>query len=144
MRPGCWAPELGLGESWAFSEKCDLQNKIQTNQSMFYHLSVCSAGSHLASRFGTSLLVRPWDQLSVTRDRTVRCRCLRHSFEQGDGLALGPPPSHSFSDWQRGQRIGESIGRLHGTPVGLGGRHWENLQVLREGNCRGKQHGAQM
>lgn len=105
---------------------------------MFHH-SVCSAGSHLASRFGTSLLVRPWDQLSVIRDRTVRCRCLCHSFEQGDGLALGPPPSDSLSDWQRGQRIGESIGRLHGTPVGLGGRHWENLQVLREGNYRSKQ-----
>lgn len=111
---------------------------------MFYHLYICSAGSHLASRFGTSLLVRPRDQPSVTRNRTVRCRCLCHSLEQGDGLALGPPPSDSLSDWQRGQRIGESIGRLHGTPVGLGGRHWKNLQVLREGNYRGKQHGAQM
>lgn len=70
-------------------------------------------------------------------DRPVHGRRLCHSFEQGDGLALGPPASHPLPDWQRGQRVGESVGRLHGTPVGLGGRHWENLQVLREGNYRG-------
>lgn len=111
---------------------------------MFYHLYVCSAASHLASRFGTSLLVRPRDQLSVAGDCTMRCCCLCHSFEQGDGLALGPPPSDSLSDRQRRQRIWESIGRLHGAPVGLGGRRWENVQVLRQGNYRGAQHGAQM
>lgn len=86
--------------------------------------------------------MRPRDQLSVIRDRTVSCRCLCHGLEQGNGLALGPPPSDSLSDWQRGQRIGESVGRLHGTPVGLGGGHRENLQVLREGHYRGKQNGA--
>lgn len=109
---------------------------------MFYHLDISFPGSHLASRFGTSLLVRPRDQLSVIGDGTVSCRCLCHGLEQGDGLALGPPPSDSLSDWQRGQRIGESVGRLHGTPVGLGGGHRENLQVLREGHYRGKQQGA--
>lgn len=70
-------------------------------------------------------------------DRSVHSRRLCHSFEQSDGLALGPPASDSLPDWQRGQRVGESVGRLHGTPVGLGGRHWEDLQVLREGNYRG-------
>lgn len=29
--PGCWAPELDFGESWAFSGKCDLEDKIETN-----------------------------------------------------------------------------------------------------------------
>lgn len=83
---------------------------------------VCSAGSHLASRFGASLLVGPRHQLCIFRYSSVLgSRCLCHSFEQSNGLTLGPAASDPLPDRQRGQRVGESVGGLHGTPVGLGG-----------------------
>lgn len=32
--PGCWAAELGFGESWAFSGKCDLEDKIEAKSGL--------------------------------------------------------------------------------------------------------------
>lgn len=78
-------------------------------------------GSHLASRFGPSLLVGPRYELRGLRHGSVLCgRRLCHGFEQSDGLALGPPAPDPLPDGQGGQRVGESVGGLHGPPAGLG------------------------
>lgn len=77
-------------------------------------------GSDLAPRFGAPLLVWPRYQLCVFRYSSILGR-LRHSFEQSNGLALGPAASDPLPDGQRGQRVGESVWGLHGAPAGLGG-----------------------
>lgn len=82
---------------------------------------ICSAGSHLASRFGASLFVGPGNQLSVFRYRGSILGSLCHSFKQSNCLTLGPAASDPLPDRQRGQRVGESVRGLHGTSVGLGG-----------------------
>lgn len=86
----------------------------------FLMVWVCLAGSHLAPGFRASLFVGTRYQLRGFKYTSVLGgRRLCHSFEQSDGLALGPAASDPLPDRQRGQRVGESVGGLHGTPVGL-------------------------
>lgn len=81
---------------------------------------------HLAAWLGAPLFVGPWDQLCVFRHRSILgSRC--HGFKQSDSLTFGPATSDPFPDRQRRQRVGESVGGLHGPPAGLGGRHREDL-----------------
>lgn len=89
--------------------------------------------SHLAPRFGAPLLMGSGDQLRALGHGAVLGGG-RHGLEQGDGLALGPAAADALPDGQRRQRVGESVRRLHGASVGLGGRHGEDLQVLWEGD----------
>lgn len=62
------------------------------------------------------------DGCGFDRGSVLGGRCLRHGFEEGDGLAFGPAASYPLPDGQHGQRVGESIGGWQGAPAGLGGR----------------------